>query len=197
MTTTIYNSKDIKYIWSTSDDDGLISLTFVSDNWSTSDDDGLIISLTCASDNDIIYAVECAYDDDTKEMKYTYYKSTNTDNNKELWNQLMLDDLENFDKCFKEVTDEEDIVYIEHRERVYRLFITGMRHVLSHDTLYSMIVALYTSIYETAISDGILHSMHDDVISMLRGNQLQSPKEYKDLVSDIIELIKNKYKPLL
>lgn len=178
MTTTIYNSKDLKYIWSTSDDDGLISLTFV-------------------SDNDIIYAVECAYDDDAKEMKYTYYKSIDTDNNKELWNQLMLDDLENFDKCFKEVTDEEDIVYIEHRERVYRLLITGMRHLLSHDTLYSMIVALYTSIYETAISDDILHSIHDDVISMLRDNQLQSPKEYKDLVSETISLLKNKYNPLL
>jgi hypothetical protein len=189
MTTTIYNSKDIKYIWNTSDDDGLISLTFISDNWSTSDDDGLISSFV--SDNDIIYAVECAYDDDTKEMKYTYYKSTNTDNNKELWNQLMLDDLENFDKCFKEVTDEEDIVYIEHRERVYRLFITGMRHVLSHDTLYSMIVALYTSITnETSVPKNILHSIHDDVLNMLRGNHLQSPKEYIKLVSDIIDLIK-------
>lgn len=187
MTTTIYNSKDIKYIWNTSDDDGLISLTFISDNWSTSDDDGLISSFV--SDNDIIYAVECAYDDDTKEMKYTYYKSTDIDNNKELWNQLMLADLENFDKCFNEVTDKEDI------ESVYPQFITGMRHILSHDTLYSMIVALYTSITnETSVPKNILHSIHDDVLNMLRGNQLQSPKEYKELVSNIIELIKNKHK---
>lgn len=192
MTTTIYNSKDIKYIWNTSDDDGLISLTFISDNWSTSDDDGLISSFV--SDNDIIYAVECAYDDDTKEMKYTYYKSTDTDNNKELWNQLMLDDLANFDKCFNEVTDKEDIAYIEYIESVYPQFMTGMRHILSHDTLYSMIVALYTSITnETSVPKNILYSIHGDVLNMLRGNQLQSPKEYIKLVSDIIDLIK-KYK---
>lgn len=185
MTTTIYNSRDIKYIWNTSDDDGLISLTFV-------------------SDKGIIYAVECAYDDDTTEMKYTYYKSPNTNNNEELWNQLMLDDLENFDKCFNEVTDKEDIAYIEHIKIPICVLITEMRHILSHDTLYSMIVALYTSITnETSVPKNILHEIHSNVISMLRGSQEEnsyrtplmsySENEYKELVSNIIELIKNNY----
>lgn len=189
MTATIYNSKNIKYIWNTSDDDCLTSMTFL-------------------CEDNIIYAITCTYDDDTTEMKYTYYKSTDTDNNKELWNQLMLDDLENFDKCFNEVTDKEDIAYIEHIKIPICVLITEMRHILSHDTLYSMIVALYTSITnETSVPKNILHKIHSNVISMLRGNQLQSQEEnsfwtplmsyseneYKELVSNIIELIKNNY----
>ena len=185
MATIAYNSRDIKYIWCTSDDDGLISLTFI-------------------FDRGVIYAIEYAYDDDTKKMKYTYYKSPSTTNNEELWNQLMLDDLENFDKCFNEVTDKEDIAYIEHIKIPICVLITEMRHILSHDTLYSMIVALYTSITnETSVPKNILHEIHSNVISMLRGSQEEnsyrtplmsySENEYKELVSNIIELIKNNY----
>lgn len=191
MATIAYNSRDIKYIWRTSDDDGLISLTFI-------------------FDRGVIYAIEYAYDDDTKEMKYTYYKSPSTNNNKELWNQLMLDDLENFDKCFNEVTDKEYIADIEHIEAPIDARITWMRQIIHHDTLYSMIVALYTSIMNTtSIPKSILYKIHKDIISMLQCNQLQSSspenefwiplmscneKEYKDLVSNTIELIKNSYK---
>ena len=105
MTTTIYNSKDIKYIWNTSDDDGLTSMTFL-------------------SEDDIIYATILAYNDNNSDMEYKYYKSTDTDNNEALWNQLMLDNLENFDKCFKEVTDEEDIEYIKNKKACIRYIYT-------------------------------------------------------------------------
>ena len=201
MTITVYNSKDIKYIWSTSDDDALVSLTSV-------------------FDNGIIYVVECAYDNDTTEMEYSFYKSTDTDNNEKLWDQLMVDDLENWDKCFKEVTDEEDIEYIKHKESVYSVFTSDMCHNLSHDTLRSMIIGLYTNITNKDISDDTLNCIYSDVISMLSSEQDREPltekslefirkyakeslfepplmmyqqNQYRNLVSDIIQHIKEVY----
>ena len=56
MTTTAYNSKD-EYIWHTSDDDCLTSVVSI-------------------FEDDIIYVIMCAYNDDTADMEYTYYKST-------------------------------------------------------------------------------------------------------------------------
>ena len=202
MTTTIYNSKDVKYIWSTSDDDGLISISFV-------------------FEDDIIYATECTYNDDTVEMEYRYYKSTDSTDNQKLWNQLILDNLENFDKYFKEVTDEEDIDYIKHKKSVYSTFVSEISHNLSHDTLRSMIIALYTNITdEPNIPDDVLNLIYTDVINMLTGEAshltlaedslafirkyakeslFETPllmyreSQYRNMVSDIIQLINDIY----
>lgn len=202
MTTTTYNSKDVKYIWSTSDDDGLTSMTFL-------------------SEDNIIYAITCTYDDDNADMEYRYYKSTDTANNEEFWNQLMLDNLENFDIYFKEVTDEEDIEYIKKKESTYRVFVSEIGHNLSHDTLRSMITALYTNITdETAIPDDTLSLIYTDVIKMLTGEEphptlsedslafirkyakeslfetpllMYQEAQYNNMVLDIIKLIKDIY----
>ena len=99
MTTTAYNSKDVKYIWNTSDDDCLTSMVSI-------------------FEDNIIYVIMCSYNDDTEDMEYTYYKSTDTANNKVVWNQLLTDDLENFDKYFKEVTDEEGIEYMKNKRNI-------------------------------------------------------------------------------
>lgn len=201
MTTTVYNSKDVKYIWSTSDDDGLISLTFV-------------------FEDNTIYATSCAYNDITTEMEDKYYKSEDTDN-EELWNQLMLDNLENFDKCFKEVTDEEDIEYIKKKKSAYGVFVSEVGHNLRRDTLRSMIIGLYTNITdETDISDDTLSLIYTDVINMLTGGEsrpdlsedslafirkyakeslfetpllMYQESQYRNMVSDIIQLIKDIY----
>jgi hypothetical protein len=159
MTTTVYNSKDIKYIWSTSDDDGLTSMTFL-------------------SEDDIIYAITCEYNDDNADMEDKYYKSKDTDN-EELWNQLIIDNLENFDKYFKEVTDEEDIDYIKNKETIYSAFVYETEHNLSHDLLRSMIIALYTNITaKMDIADDVLNSIFTDVIDMFSdGNELVPPSE--------------------
>lgn len=202
MTTTIYNSRDVKYIWNTADDDGLISFVFV-------------------FEDNTIYATSCAYNDNTAEMEDKYYKSKDTDNNEELWNQLMLYNLENFDKCFKEVTDEEDIKYIKKKVNIYNTFVSDISHKLSHDTLRSMITALYTNITdETSIPDDTFSLIYTDVINMLTGEKLPPPLsddslafirkyakeslfetplmmyqkcQYKNMVSDIIQLIKDTY----
>lgn len=165
MTTTICNSKDIKYIWSTSDDDGLTSMTFL-------------------SEDNIIYATTCAYDDNNSDMEYKYYKSIDTDNNEALWNQLMLDNLENFDKCFKEVTDEEDIEYIKNKKRVYTIFTRDTEHNLSHDLLRSMIIALYTNLTnEISISDDMLNTLYVDAVTLLSG---VGPGQQREDVLDTI-----------
>lgn len=165
MTTTIYNSKDIKYIWSTSDDDCLTSMVSI-------------------FEDNIIYVIMCAYNDDTADMGYKYYKSTDTDNNEALWNQLMLDNLENFDKCFKEVTDEEDIEYIKNKKRVYTIFTGDMEHNLSHDLLRSMIIALYTNLTnEISISDDMLNTLYVDALTLLTG---VGPGKQREDVLDII-----------
>lgn len=202
MTTTIYNSRDIKYAWSTSDDDCLTSMTFL-------------------SEDDIIYAIMLAYNDDTADMEYSFYKSTDTTNNKALWNQLMLDDLEDFDKYFKEITDEEDIDYIKNKETIYSAFVYETEHNLSHDLLRSMIIALYSNITaKMDIADDVLNSIFTDVIDMFSdGNELVPQSEdslayikkygkeslfetpllqyqrsqYRNLVLRIITLIKDNY----
>lgn len=202
MTTTVYNSRDIKYIWSTSDDDGLISLTFV-------------------FEDNTIYATQWAYNDNTTEMEFSCYKSKDINNSEELWKQLMLDNLENFNECFKEVTDEEDIEYIKKKKSAYSVFVSEIGHNLSRDTLRSMIIGLYTNITdETAIPDDTLSLIYTDVINMLSGGELPPPLcddslafirkyakeslfetplmmyqegQYKNMVSDIIQLIKDIY----
>jgi hypothetical protein len=201
MTTTTYNSKDVKYIWNTSDDDCLTSMVSI-------------------FEDNIIYVIMCAYNDDTADMEYTYYKSTDTVNNKVVWNQLMVDDLENFDKYFKEVTDEEDIEYMKAKRNIYNIFVYDTRHYLDHDVLRSMIIALYTNITnETSIPDDVLNLIYADVIDMLLGvntpplsedaldyirkyandspfdHPILSYREtqYRNLVLNVIELIKNIY----
>ena len=201
MTTTTYNSKDVKYIWNTSDDDCLTSMVSI-------------------FEDNIIYVIMCAYNDDTADMEYTYYKSTDTVNNKVVWNQLMVDDLENFDKYFKEVTDEEDIEYMKAKRNIYNIFVHDTRHYLDHDVLRSMIIALYTNITnETSIPDDVLNLIYADVIDMLLGvntpplsedaldyirkyandspfdHPILSYREtqYRNLVLNVIELIKNIY----
>ena len=137
MTTTAYNSKDVKYIWNTSDDDCLTSMVSI-------------------FEDNIIYVIMCSFNNDTADMEYTYYKSTDTANNKAVWNQLLTDDLENFDKYFKEVTDEEGIEYMKNKR---------------HDVLRSMIIALYTNIMnKTSIPDDVLNLIYSDVIDMLVGD---------------------------
>ena len=162
----------------------------------------------------------CAYNDDTADMEYTYYKSTDTANNKVVWNQLMVDDLENFDKYFKEVTDAEDIEYMKIKRNIYNTFVHDTRHYLDHDVLRSMIIALYTNIAnETSIPDDVLNLIYSDVIDMLLGvntpplsedaldyarkyandhpfdHPMLSYREtqYRNLVLNVIELIKNIY----
>ena len=201
MTTTAYNSKDVKYIWNTSDDDCLTSMVSI-------------------FEDNIIYVIMCAYNDDTADMEYTYYKSTDTANNKVVWNQLMVDDLENFDKYFKEVTDAEDIEYMKIKRNIYNTFVHDTRHYLDHDVLRSMIIALYTNIAnETSIPDDVLNLIYSDVIDMLLGvntpplsedaldyarkyandhpfdHPMLSYREtqYRNLVLNVIELIKNIY----
>ena len=201
MTTTTYNSKDVKYIWNTSDDDCLTSMVSI-------------------FEDNIIYVIMCAYNDDTADMEYTYYKSTDTANNKAVWNQLMIDDLENFDKYFKEVTDEEDIKYMKVKRNIYDIFVHDTRHYLDHDVLRSMIIALYTNITnETSIPDDVLNLIYSDVIDMLLGVNTRPLSEdaldyirkyandhpfdhpmlsyreiqYRNLVLNVIELIKNNY----
>lgn len=200
MTTTTYNSKDVKYIWNTSDDDCLTSMVSI-------------------FEDNIIYVIMCAYNDDTADMEYTYYKSTDTVNNKVVWNQLMVDDLENFDKYFKEVTDAEDIEYMKIKRNIYNTFVHDTRHYLDHDVLRSMIIALYTNIAnETSIPDDVLNLIYSDVIDMLLGvntplsedtldyirkyandspfdHPMLSYREtqYRNLVLNVIELIKNIY----
>ena len=201
MTTTTYNSKDVKYIWNTSDDDCLTSMVSI-------------------FEDNIIYVIMCAYNDDTADMEYTYYKSTDTANNKVVWNQLMVDDLENFDKYFKEVTDAEDIEYMKIKRNIYNTFVHDTRHYLDHDVLRSMIIALYTNIAnETSIPDDVLNLIYSDVIDMLLGvntpplsedaldyarkyandhpfdHPMLSYREtqYRNLVLNVIELIKNIY----
>ena len=201
MTTTTYNSKDVKYIWNTSDDDCLTSMVSI-------------------FEDNIIYVIMCAYNDDTADMEYTYYKSTDTANNKVVWNQLMVDDLENFDKYFKEVTDAEDIEYMKIKRNIYNTFVYDTRHYLDHDVLRSMIIALYTNIAnETSIPDDVLNLIYSDVIDMLLGvntpplsedaldyarkyandhpfdHPMLSYREtqYRNLVLNVIELIKNIY----
>lgn len=201
MTTTTYNSKDVKYIWNTSDDDCLTSMVSI-------------------FEDNIIYVIMCAYNDDTADMEYTYYKSTDTVNNKVVWNQLMVDDLENFDKYFKEVTDAEDIEYMKIKRNIYNTFVYDTRHYLDHDVLRSMIIALYTNIAnETSIPDDVLNLIYSDVIDMLLGvntpplsedaldyarkyandhpfdHPMLSYREtqYRNLVLNVIELIKNIY----
>lgn len=201
MTTTTYNSKDVKYIWNTSDDDCLTSMVSI-------------------FEDNIIYVIMCAYNDDTADMEYTYYKSTDTVNNKVVWNQLMVDDLENFDKYFKEVTDAEDIEYMKIKRNIYNIFVHDTRHYLDHDVLRSMIIALYTNITnETSIPDDVLNLIYSDVIDMLLGvntpplsedaldyirkyandhpfdHPMLSYREtqYRNLVLNVIELIKNIY----
>ena len=201
MTTTTYNSKDVKYIWNTSDDDCLTSMVSI-------------------FEDNIIYVIMCAYNDDTADMEYTYYKSTDTVNNKAVWNQLMIDDLENFDKYFKEVTDAEDIEYMKIKRNIYNIFVHDTRHYLDHDVLRSMIIALYTNIAnETSIPDDVLNLIYSDVIDMLLGvntpplaedtldyirkyandhpfdHPMLSYREtqYRNLVLNVIELIKNIY----
>lgn len=201
MTTTTYNSKDVKYIWNTSDDDCLTSMVSI-------------------FEDNIIYVIMCAYNDDPADMEYTYYKSTDTANNKAVWNQLMIDDLENFDKYFKEVTDEEDIKYMKVKRNIYDIFVHDTRHYLDHDVLRSMIIALYTNITnETSIPDDVLNLIYSDVIDMLLGVNTRPLSEdaldyirkyandhpfdhpmlsyreiqYRNLVLNVIELIKNNY----
>lgn len=201
MTTTTYNSKDVKYIWNTSDDDCLTSMVSI-------------------FEDNIIYVIMCAYNDDTADMEYTYYKSTDTANNKAVWDQLMVDDLENFDKYFKEVTDAEDIEYMKIKRNIYNSFVYDTRHYLDHDVLRSMIIALYTNITnETSIPDDVLNLIYSDVIDMLLGvntpplsedaldyirkyandhpfdHPMLSYREtqYRNLVLNVIELIKNIY----
>ena len=92
MAITTHNSKDVKYIWNTSDNNLTSTISILKDN--------------------TIYAITCAYNDDTADMDYTYYKSTNTTDNTAVWNRLMVNDLDNFDKYFKEVTNKKDIEYL-------------------------------------------------------------------------------------
>jgi len=201
MTTTAYNSKDVKYIWNTSDDDCLTSM------------------ISIFEDN-IIYVIMCAYNDDTADMEYTYYKSTDTTNNKAVWNQLLTDDLEDFDKYFKEVTDEDGIEYMNNKRNIYNIFVHETRHYLEHDVLRSMIIALYTNVTnKTSIPDDVLNLIYSDVIDMLVGDNTpplsedaldyirkyanDSPfdhpmlsyreTQHRNLVLDIIKLIKNVY----
>lgn len=201
MTTTAYNSKDVKYIWNTSDDDCLTSIVSI-------------------FEDNIIYIIMCSYNDDTADMEYTYYKSTDTANNKAVWNRLMIDDLEDFDKYFKEVTDAEDIDYMNNKRNIYNIFVHETRHYLEHDVLRSMIIALYTNVTnKTSIPDDVLNLIHSDVIDMLLGVNTpplaeealayirkyanESPfvhpmlpyreTQHRNLVLDIIKLIKNIY----
>ena len=201
MTTTAYNSKDIKYIWNTSDDDCLTSMVSI-------------------FEDNIIYVIMCSYNDDTADMEYTYYKSTDTANNKAVWNQLLTDDLEDFDKYFKEVTDEEGIEYMNNKRNIYNIFVHETRHYLPHDVLRSMIIALYTNVTnKTSIPDDVLNLIYSDVIDMLVGDNTpplsedaldyirkyanESPfdhpmlsyreTQHRNLVLDIIKLIKNVY----
>ena len=201
MTTTAYNSKDIKYIWNTSDDDCLTSMVSI-------------------FEDNIIYIIMCSYNDDTADMEYTYYKSTDTANNKAVWNQLLTDDLEDFDKYFKEVTDAEGIKYMNKKRNIYNTFVHETRHYLEHDVLRSMIIALYTNVTnKTSIPDDVLNLIYSDVIDMLVGDNTpplsedaldyirkyanDSPfdhpmlsyreTQHRNLVLDIIKLIKNVY----
>lgn len=200
MTITVYNSRDIKHIWSTSDDCLSSTVSIFEDN--------------------IIYVIRCAYSDDNPNMEYTYYKSTDTANNPEVWNQLMIDNLENFDKYFEEVTDEEDIECMKNKRNIYNIFVHEHLHYLAHDVLRSMIKALYTSITnETSIPDDVLNLIFSDVIDMLLGADRPALSEdaldyirkyanetpfehpmlsfretqHRNLVLNVIELIKNIY----
>lgn len=92
MAIITHNSKDVKYIWNTSDECLTSTISILKD--------------------DIIYAITCAYNDDTADMDYRYYRSTDTVNNTAVWNRLMTDDLGDFNKYFKEVTNKEDIEYL-------------------------------------------------------------------------------------
>lgn len=201
MTITVYNSRDVKHIWSTSDDNCLSS------------------TVSIFEDN-IIYVIRCAYSDDNPNMEDTYYKSTDTANNTAIWNQLMIDNWENFDKYFEEVTDEEDAKYMRIKRNIYNVFVHEHLHYLPHDVLRSMIVTLYTSItHETSVPDDVLNLILSDVIDMMLGvdrpslseDALEYIREYanaspfehpmmsfretqhRNLVLHVIELIKNIY----
>ena len=201
MTITVYNSRDVKHIWSTSDDNCLSSTVSIFE-------DG------------IIYVIRCAYSDDNPNMEDTYYKSIDTANNKAVWDQMTIDNWENFDKYFEEVTDAEGIEYMKNKRNIHNVFVHETRHYLAHDVLRSMIITLYTSItHEASVPDDVLNLIFSDVIDMLLGVNTsplaeetleyirkyanESPFEHpmlsyretqhRNLVLNVIELIKNIY----
>ena len=118
------------------------------------------------------------------------------------------------------IVDEEDIKYMKNKRYIYNIFVHETRHYLEHDVLRSMIIALYTNITnETSIPDDVLNLIYSDVIDMLLGvntpplsedaldyirkyandspfdHPMLSYREtqYRNLVLNVIELIKNIY----